>query len=873
MYKQFSRISRLGVSAVLVAIFAITTSVPAASAVTGSGTLADPYLLSTCTELASIASTTTALTKNYAMATDINCAGTAWTPLVNGSTYFTGSLDGRNHFIDNLSITCTSLACGMFKRLDGATISNITFRHSVVTNGAFNSTGTLAGSSYKNGTTQNTVTNVSVIDGFVSSAGNYAGGLFGAGAGFWTDVSFNGTVTTTGSYAGGIAGTLMDQNSTEQGSITRATTVGSISANAYVGGIAGEAARTSLNSLYGIFNSTNYATITSSILPSTNIAYAGGIAGTATSVNFDGNLNYGSVTAASSAVGGMFGMNFRAVTISNSANFGNLTSTNAGGVGGMIGYVNSISGTTTIKQSFNAGNILSGNIASQGSGQAIGGLIGYAGSTTIDNSYNRGVITNQTAGNASRAGGLWGSGNSLTTIRTSYSANTFGTNVNNGFAGESTAYPVCNSSFWDTTISGKATSACVATGKTTTQMKNVATYTTLATGLTSAWDFVNNPNSDTGVNDYWNIDPAINDGYPYLVGLPGQQRNTAPTVQFRTMPTTSNFRTFTVYLDATAGNIDCYTLSNSNNEDLSFTNVSSAYITQDSPSSCGIVVTADMTGGSPATVTIGVGSKFSVSDSGTVPQATLAGTSSYQITVTDSGSTTTTIPTTTTTAAPTTTAAATTTTAAPTTTAAATTTTAAPTTTAATTTTSSSVVVNNVGSTTIAPATSTTLSTIASQTYDGDAKSNVAEEIVITGSSGLVTMGDGSIFSVSKNGVLIFKLRTGYIGYASGEFTASFKVASKTTKWTCSIPKFVVGKVNPKLKRTANNWFPKKIYALPSSCAMPSSLRTAIKTRTITLSAVVRFVKWWPTTGKPTNALTGVKIPPGVRRLTISIGS
>ena len=48
-------------------------------------------------------------------------------------------------------------------------------------------------------------------------------------------------------------------------------------------------------------------------------------------------------------------------------------------------------------------------------------------------------------------------------------------------------------------------------------MNDVATFTDTATsGLSSAWDFVSNPNNDSANNDYWAISSSFNDGYPYL---------------------------------------------------------------------------------------------------------------------------------------------------------------------------------------------------------------------------------------------------------------------------------------------------------------------------------------------------------------------
>ena len=51
-------------------------------------------------------------------------------------------------------------------------------------------------------------------------------------------------------------------------------------------------------------------------------------------------------------------------------------------------------------------------------------------------------------------------------------------------------------------------------------MKLAATYTDTATaGLDSPWDFTGNPNDDAGTEDHWNIDGAVNAGYPYLEGF------------------------------------------------------------------------------------------------------------------------------------------------------------------------------------------------------------------------------------------------------------------------------------------------------------------------------------------------------------------
>jgi len=75
-----------------------------------------------------------------------------------------------------------------------------------------------------------------------------------------------------------------------------------------------------------------------------------------------------------------------------------------------------------------------------------------------------------------------------------------------------------SNSFWNTQTSGQSSSGG-GTGKTTTEMKALATFTDENTsGLTTAWDFETNPNDDDANNNYWDIDGSgsINNGYPFL---------------------------------------------------------------------------------------------------------------------------------------------------------------------------------------------------------------------------------------------------------------------------------------------------------------------------------------------------------------------
>jgi hypothetical protein len=110
----------------------------------------------------------------------------------------------------------------------------------------------------------------------------------------------------------------------------------------------------------------------------------------------------------------------------------------------------------------------------------VGGFIGYKPGGILENCYSAGPVTEA------------------------------------GFVGGKTHGSMTNC-FWDTETSGTSSSNG-GTGKTTAEMKNVATYTDISwsNGLSTAWDFVDDPYDDTGSEDVWDIAPEINDGYPFL---------------------------------------------------------------------------------------------------------------------------------------------------------------------------------------------------------------------------------------------------------------------------------------------------------------------------------------------------------------------
>jgi len=143
----------------------------------------------------------------------------------------------------------------------------------------------------------------------------------------------------------------------------------------------------------------------------------------------------------------------------------------------------------------------------------VGGLVGGIRRGVIINSYATGDV-NGDVGVAGLVGGIDG-----TTVSNSYATGGVnGEEYVGGLVGYREEGTVENS-FWDTETSGMDTSTG-GTGKTTLEMKDVATFTNTDTeGLEEPWDFVGDPYDDEGDENIWDIDEddVINDGYPFLV--------------------------------------------------------------------------------------------------------------------------------------------------------------------------------------------------------------------------------------------------------------------------------------------------------------------------------------------------------------------
>ncbi|MBB3069227.1 putative repeat protein (TIGR02543 family) [Paenibacillus baekrokdamisoli] len=198
----------------------------------------------------------------------------------------------------------------------------------------------------------------------------------------------------------------------------------------------------------------------------------------------DNNYAVGNVTGKLS-VGGLIGVGIVNTSINNNYAVGNVSGEMY--IGGLIGYSGN---NTSLDKNYATGNV-------KGSAVQVGGLIGYSSDEVVSNSFALGNVTG-----VNLVGGLIGF-NSNTTFSNNYATGKvtgnphtggligYGSNVSNGFY-------------------NKETTGQSDTGKgnpvSTAEMRLQATYTN--------WTF------DTST---WTIDPAHNNGFPYLSKLPSPE--------------------------------------------------------------------------------------------------------------------------------------------------------------------------------------------------------------------------------------------------------------------------------------------------------------------------------------------------------------
>lgn len=164
-----------------------------------------------------------------------------------------------------------------------------------------------------------------------------------------------------------------------------------------------------------------------------------------------------------------------------------------------------------------------------------------------------------------------------------------------------------------------------------------------------------------------------------------------------------------------------------------------------------------------------------------------------------------------------------------------------------------------------------------SETESGDDRKvgTFSDEVNLDGTSGTATFGDGSQISISGK-YLKIRLKTGYIGTASGTVKATYLVGSKKTSYVCNVASFGRVAPIPGAKRlypskTFGLWFKKVFYKPKTPCAMPAAMQTAMKTQKIVLTVKLNFKRLWPTTAKAIDD-EGKVIRPAKRTMKLRVG-
>jgi len=331
------------------------------------------------------------------------------------------------------------------------------------------------------------ISNLSVNFGFVHTVG-----LFGrlARGGKVTDLAAENVNITGGADVGGLVG------SNSEGTISNSYTTGSVTGG-LVGGLVGENNGTisdsySTSSVTGGFVGglvgENNGTISDSYSTSSVTGvFVGGLVGINSGI-LSNSYSTGDATGDVYA-GGLVAINGH--TVSDSYSTGSVTGNSS--VGGLVGENGG-----TISDSYSTSNVTGDS--------SVGGLVGE-NIGTISDSYSTSNVTGD-----SSVGGLVGRNDGGNVINSYSTGNVIGVTYVGGLIGENVGEGTISNSFWDIETSGQATSAG-GTGKTTMQMKDIATFSG------AGWDIIWVADSGTRNPSYiWNI--VNNVTYPFLSWQP-----------------------------------------------------------------------------------------------------------------------------------------------------------------------------------------------------------------------------------------------------------------------------------------------------------------------------------------------------------------
>lgn len=238
------RLTRMRNTAILffVCLLFMGATAERAEAISGSGTMEDPYVLTTAADIAAMHNK---LDAHYALGADIDMFGRIHDPIGNGAKgAFTGSLDGRGHTIRRLELELTeNKYVGLFGYLEGS-VSNLKLEDVKIVGGRY--TGAVAGNIGLGGSVRGCSVlsgSVSVSDDAMSAGSICVGGITGLCEGTVDRCSNAAAVSGGGNidkYVGGLIG-----RAAEALEISGSKNAGSVVGNCYItGGLIGKSEKT-----------------------------------------------------------------------------------------------------------------------------------------------------------------------------------------------------------------------------------------------------------------------------------------------------------------------------------------------------------------------------------------------------------------------------------------------------------------------------------------------------------------------------------------------------------------------------------------------------------------------------------------------------
>jgi len=466
-------------------LFTILMMFICANGMTGAGTNADPYMVSTYSDLKQVGVGSYTLSATYRLANDIDASPSrtedsldgvphGFSPI--GPSSFKGAFHGGGHVIHHLYIYCLDCTdVGLFAQLIFGVVDSLGLEDISVTGST--AVGGLVG------TNEDGKVRASYSSGYVNGL-NDVGGLVGYNWSGEIYSSFS-SVAVIGDSVSSNVGGLVGLNDL-YGEVHGSYSTGSVKTgfgSTYVGGLIGQNGYGSIDSSYSI----------SSVTVGAKSRQVGGFVGVnKDSVNQCNSTGFITTGSQSTYVGGLVG--FNQGKINRSYSLSHLNGQEF--IGGLVGkndgliyagyskgfvkgdsasdYIGGITGQNagTIQKSYSSDSVEGG-----ASSNYLGGLIGWNGGKVSDD-YSIGVIT---SGRSSKYLGGFMGGN-VNSVRSCYSTSSVVVDSSSlyvgGFVGFNDTYAVIDSSHWDMQASGVSIdgSQSTAIGETTAMMKKQETF-------------------------------------------------------------------------------------------------------------------------------------------------------------------------------------------------------------------------------------------------------------------------------------------------------------------------------------------------------------------------------------------------------------